>query len=140
MRSNYFINMINQFKTDNWIVALKPEDIQRSGKRIFKEMVRGYIDYEKHGKYYLDPKFLDNLIIAATNELEINSLYYRAVSFYWQYYPQDPLVSSQIAHLEALCFIYSTILAKLQQVKVSMDIGYLADISVQLYSYRNHLI
>lgn len=137
-KPNYITNMMRQFG-DNWIVALKPEDIQRSGKRIFKEMVRGIIDYEQVGQYFLDAKFLDNLIISANNELEVNTLYYRAVSFYQQYYPAEPNIAVQLNHLQVMCYVYSTILSKLQSVKGTLNIGYLADTSALLYSYRNHL-
>ena len=137
-RLNYIQNMIKQFG-ENWIVALKPEDIQRSGKRIFKEMVKNQIDYQKEGNYFLDAKFLDNLIISARNELEINTLYYNAVAFYMQYHPMEPNISVQLTHLQSLCYIYKTILDKLSMVKHTSNIGWLADTSALLYSYRNHL-
>ena len=137
-RSNYINEMVKRFG-DYWIVALKPEDIQRSGKRIFKEMVRGNIDYETEGNYFLDPKFLENLIISCNNELEINTLYYNAVSFYQQYNPGVPNIGPQISHLQIVCYIYSALLNKLNMVKQYQTIGYLADTSALLYSYRNHL-
>lgn len=138
-KANFITNMMKQFG-DNWIVALKPEDIQRSGKRIFKEMVRGNYDYQKIGNYFLDGKFLDNLIIAASNELEINTLYLNAVSFYRDNFPQIPNIGVHVNHLQTICYIYNTILNKLQSVKQTGNIGWLADTSALLYSYRNHLI
>lgn len=137
-RQNYITNMIKQFG-DNWIVALKPDDIQRSAKRIFKEMVKGNFDYEQVGKYFLDGKFLDNLIIAANNELEVNTLYLNAVMFYEQYYPSYPNIKTQEVHLNTLCHIYSTIGNRLQMVKQCGNIGPLVDISAFLFSYRTHL-
>lgn len=137
-RMNYFDNMINRFG-DNWIVALNSDDIQRSGKRICKELVKGQIDFEKQGNYFLDAKFIDNLIISCENELEINALYLNAVSFYQAYYPGTPQIGSAISHLQILCTVYLTILNKLKAVKQSGNIGFLADTSSMLYSYRNHL-
>ena len=137
-KNNYITNMIKQFG-ENWIVALKPEDIQRSGKRIFKEMVKGQYDYEQVGQYFLDGKFLDNLIIAASNELEINTLYFNAVSFYGQNYPQVPNIAVHQNHLNTLCYIYNMIYMRLNTVKETGNIGCLHDISAFLYSYRNHL-
>lgn len=137
-KTNYIQNMIRQYG-ENWIVALRPEDIQRSGKRIFKEMVKNQIDYQSEGNYFLDGKFLDNLIISATNELEINTLYFNAVSFYQQYNPNVPNISVQVTHLQVLCYIYSVIYNKLSTVKSTGNIGYLADTSALLYNYRNHL-
>lgn len=137
-RKNYIQNMIAQYG-ENWIVALKPEDIQRSAKRIFREMIRGQIDYQKEGKYFLDLKFTDNLIIAADNELEINTLYYNSVFIYRQYYPNDPLAGIQLTHLQALCYIYKIIHDKLSCVKQTANIGWLSDVSSVLFNYRNHL-
>jgi hypothetical protein len=136
--NNYIKNMINQYG-ENWIVALKPIDIQRSGKRVFKEMVKGQIDYQELGNYFMDGKFTDNLIIAASNELEINTLLYNALYFYKQYNPQIPNISTQLNHLQILCHIYQTIYNKLNMVKQTSNIGYLYDTSALLYSYRDHL-
>lgn len=137
-KSNYIQNMVNQYG-ETWIVTVRPEDIQRSSKRIFKDMVYGNIDYEKYGKYFLDSKFLDNLIIACKNELETNTIYFNAVSFYKGYYPNIPNIGVHLTHLNTLCFIYSNILSKLNTVKQTNNIGYLADTSAILYSHRNHL-
>ena len=137
-RMNYIQNMEKQFG-ENWIASLRPEDIQRSGKRIFKEMVRGNIDYQQHGKYFLDSKFLDNLIISVRNELEVNTLLFNAVTFYKMYNMDAPNVSVQLTHLQSLCYIYNTILYRLTSVRNTGNIGWLADLSGLLYNHRNHL-
>ena len=134
----YFDTMKDQYG-ENWIVNLRPDDIQRSSGRIFKEMVKGTIDYEKVGMYFLDGKILDNLIIAANNQLEINTLLYNAVTFFQSYYPSYPNIGTQITHLYSLCYIYNTIHEKLKMVKYYENIGYLADISSLLNQYRIHL-
>lgn len=137
-KPNFFTDMIKRFG-DNWIIAMTPETIQRSGKRIFKEMVRGSIDYQTCGKYFLDPKFLDNLTIAAYNELEVNTLLLNAVVYYQKAFPYVPNISVQINHFQCLYKIYKTIYDKLNAVKQSGNIGWLADTSAMLYTYRNHL-
>lgn len=137
-RKNYFEMNIEKYG-ENWIIALKPEQIQNSGKRIVTEMVNGQIDYQKYGLYFLDGKFLDNLIIKCNNELEINTLYYQSVLFYSQVFPNTPNIAIHVNHLQALCYIYNIILSKLKMVKDYQDIGYLADTSAILYNYRNHL-
>lgn len=137
-KNNYITSMIKQYGV-NWIVALRPEDIQRSGKRIVKEMVQGRFNYEEIGQYFLDPKFLDNLINSIAYELEVNSLYCNAVSFYANFYPATPNLSTHIEHLGVLCNIYSLVLNRFNMVKETGNIGYLHDISACLYSYRGHL-
>lgn len=133
----YFKQMEQNFGPD-WVVGVKPEDIQRSVKRIVRDMVKGSINYETEGKYFLNYKILDNFMIALNNELQINVLYQQALEFYAQYY-QHPFVGVQIDHLAKLNNIYNTILQKLNLVKMYSNIGYLADISGLLYADRNHL-
>ena len=72
---NYITQQISKNGTD-WIAALRPEDIQRQAKRIVRDMVRGSIKYEEVGMYFLDMKFLENLIIGIKNELDINIMNY----------------------------------------------------------------
>jgi hypothetical protein len=139
-KANSYIRSMCERFGDDWIVAVKPEDIQRSGKRIVKDMVRGVIDYETYGRYFLDPKFLENLIIAVSNELDINTLYLNAVTFYINNSGvMVPNSGIYITHLQSIYYVYNTILNKLLQVRMEQNIGCLADTTVLLYEYRNHL-
>jgi hypothetical protein len=124
---------------ENWTMAVKPEDIQRSSRRIFKEMIRAQVDYERVGQYFLDAKIMDNLIIAASNELEINTMLFNATTFFQLYNPNYPNLGSEISHLQALCYIYNVILEKLKGVKYYNNIGILADVAALLSTVRNHL-
>lgn len=137
--NNYFTQMIARYG-ENFIVGLTPEQIQTAAKRIVKELVKADYDLESVGQYFLDLKFLDNLIISISNELDTNKLYFDAVSFYKMYYPDYPAIGIQQNHLGILCNIYNTILQKLQTVRSTGNIGWLADTSALLYNYRNHLI
>ena len=134
-----FITQQMQTFGDEWIVSIKPEEIQRQGKRIVKEMIQGKINYEQVGKFFLDSKFLNNLIVSVQNELEVNGLYLNAVSFYKQYYPMTPNISYHENHLVALCTIFNTIYQKLVLVRDTSDIGHLTDISGLLFNYKIHL-
>ena len=135
---SYIDNMIRQFG-DEWIVAVNPENIQRSIKRIVKDMIKSTIDYEVHGKYFLDSKFIENLIIACTNEYEEASLHYNALVFYQNYYPQIPNIGPLINHDQCLMFIYATVINKLNAVRLTDNVGELYDIGATLYQYKNHL-
>lgn len=134
-----YIKQMEQQRGEEWVITLTPDQIQRQAKRIVKDMVLGNIDYTAHGKYFYDAKFMENLIIGLSNELEINTLNYNSCRFFYQYYPTTPNLGSHIAHLEALGTIYVTILQKLNAVKDSGNIGYLADTSGILFNLRNHL-
>jgi hypothetical protein len=135
---SYIDNMVRQFG-ENWLIAVNPDNIQRSIKRIVKDMVNNGIDYGKYGQYFLDSKFLENLIIACTNEFEEASLHYNALVFYQQYFPQIPNIGQLISHDQSLIFIYSTVVEKLKLVKMTNNIGELYDVGAILYQYRNHL-
>ena len=135
---SYIDNMVKQFG-DDWLVTVNPDNIQRSAKRIVRDMVKNSIDYEVHGKYFLDSKFMENLIIACTNELQEASLHYNALVFYQQYYPQIPTIGNLISHDYCLISIYSTVLNKLNLVRMTDNVGELYDLGATLFQYRNHL-
>lgn len=141
-----FISQMLQQYGEEWIVSLRPEDIQRNAKRISKDMTKGNINYEQQGRFFLDRKFIENLIIGLRNELEINSLNYNACVFQQTYqqqiYPNSilhPNMGEHIQHLKAVCTIYQTIIDRLEAVKETGNIGYFADLSGILYAYRQHL-
>ena len=128
-QNNYFTNMISRFNgNENFIIALKPAHIQRSAKeRIFREMIKGQIDYTQFGNYFLDSKFLENLIIAADNELTNNSVISTALQFYDMNFPGDVNIRYNTLKYQNLVIIYQNLLYRLQMVKESGNIGYLTD-------------
>lgn len=139
-RTNY-IEMMEQQRGvgKDWITTVTPEDIQRAGKRIVRDMVKGFIDYEKQGYVFLDSKFLDNLIIVCENEFETNSLYYKALDYYNHACGMQQSIGLHVNHFYSLVYIYSTVVNRLYQVKLNNNIAFLSDLSAILYSYRNHL-
>lgn len=139
-KNSWIDDQINRFGED-FIIRMNPETIQRQAKqRLFRDMVRGNIDYDKHGKYFADSKFLENLIIAAFNELQSNDAVLRALTFYDRYVPGDSIISQCIIRHHALCCIYKSILDRLNAVKYNdYNIGYLTDISMVLRGYRNFI-
>lgn len=134
-----YIKQMEDQRGENWIVTLRPEDIQNSTKRIVKDMVKGAIDYTTQGYIFGDSKFLENLFIGVSNELEINTLYYNACVYYMQSFPGTPNISPAIAHLQKLINIYSIVYSRLDAVRASGNIGYLTDIASLLYNDRHHL-
>ena len=137
-KNNYFKQNIEKYGPE-FVSIVTPDQIQGQSKRIVKELVKGDIELEKYGAYFLDLKLLDNLIIGIKNELDDCSLYYVAVNFYKSYYPSTPNITVRENHLQCLCYIYQTIVNKLEIVKVTQNIGVMSDISALLYNYRNHL-
>ena len=77
MAKNSYIQMMVAQRGTDWITTIRPEEIQNSTKRIVKDMAKGNIEYEKYGSIFLDPKFMENLLIGVSTELESNTFNYR---------------------------------------------------------------
>ena len=77
---SYFDREI-QKNGDNFMIQKTPDQIQRDAERsVFPDMIRGNIDYQKHGSYFQDPQFLNILVQEAerlrdTNYLEADALH-----------------------------------------------------------------
>jgi len=138
---NYFDSMERRYQDAvNFVIYLKPEQIQRSAKeRIFREMVRGNVDYSEHGKYFQDEKFLENVLTAARDELSNNITIRNALVFQDTHMPGIQAVIALRARYEILCYIFNILVGKLEMVKLSDDIGHLVDIPYILSGYRNQL-
>lgn len=139
-QNNFFTQQIQRYKTEEFVTLMKPEDIQTQAKRrLFREMVHGQIDYAQYGKYFLDNKFLSNLIIAANNELTNNTVTLRSLQFYDNNYPGDRDVAFNINKYAHLQFIYSTLSQQLMLLKNTSDIGVLTCISFVLKEHKKYI-
>lgn len=138
---NYFTNMIKRYNGNTEFVSLlKPEQIQRSAKeRIFREMVRGQIDYSLFGIYFENPKFLENLIVAAQNELENYNTIFCALDFYDNTFPGNSNVFYNKGKFIALINIFSVLCDRLYKVKMDGNIGHLTDIQYVLKNYSKYI-
>lgn len=136
--NNYITQMISQYG-ETWVSLVKPEDIQKQARRIAKEMVFNKIDYEKQGIYFLDSKFIDNLIIALQRERDANSLYNDAIGFYRQFYPNIPNIDNFHKEVYSLTWIYNIILYKLELTKSTQNPAHLVDISAYCFNHKNYL-
>jgi hypothetical protein len=79
---NYFDTNIQRDGID-FLDLKRVQEIQKDSKRIFKDMAYGNINYEKHGIYFTDPRFLEQLIIASSIEMEKHLIKYNALSDYY---------------------------------------------------------
>jgi hypothetical protein len=139
-QNNYFTSMNQKYKTSEFVFYLKPEQIQKAAKdRIFKEMIQGRIDYSIFGFYFNDSKFLENLLIAAQDELINNSTLRDALALYNTTYPGVQNAMNLFSRHDALSRIYSVLFDKLTFVKSTGNVGYLADIQYVLAAYKNAL-
>ena len=138
--NNYFTTMISRYNNEDFVPLIKPEQIQRSAKeRIFREMVRGQIDYTVHGKYFQDNKFLENLLVAANDEYNNCVAISNALSFYDIHCPgQIGVVRNNIKYAN-LVSIYYILYNKLYSIKVDGNIGVLTDIPYVLKEYSKFM-
>ena len=134
----YIGNMVAQFGED-WAARVTPDAIQRSTKRIVKEIAKGSIDYEQYGQQFMEPKFIENLIIGITNELEINTMDLAACQFYYAHFPSTPNMGNHIQHLSRVNYAYHVILERINYVKYSGNIGFMVDVPGLLYTDRKHI-
>lgn len=140
VQNNYFTSNIRRYNREDFVCMMKPEQIQRDAKnRIFREMVQGKIDYSIYGKYFLEPKFIDNLIISADNELRNNTTVLNALEMYDMYGPEDPNTGMNRIRYSTLVYIYQTILNRLNLVRMYSNVGYLTDLSVVLVNQRTFI-
>jgi len=139
-QNNYFTSMNMKYKTSDFIYYLKPEQIQKAAKdKIFREMVQGKIDYTIFGLYYNDSKFLENLLIAAQDELINNSTIRDALAFYINTYRGNQYAVNLYNRYDALTHIYEVLFNKLSYVKSTGNVGYLTDIQYVLAQFKNAL-
>ncbi len=138
--SNYFTSSIKHYGTDDFIPLLRPEDIQRSAKeRIFREMVRGKIDYPEFGKHYLDSKFLANLIVACENELTNNDVIAQSLILFDTVNPGHIEIIHNRTKFCYLVEIYRYLLDRLKTLEVTGNVGVLTDIQFRLNSVKQYI-
>lgn len=138
--SNYFTSTIKHYGSEDFVMFMKPEEIQRSAKeRIFREMVRGKIDYTIYGQYFLDNKFLANLIVAASNELTNNQVVAQALELYDLTYPGHIEIIHNRTKYGNLVYIYTVLLDRLKRVELSGNVGELTDIQYVLNTVKQYI-
>jgi hypothetical protein len=140
-KTNYFQDMTNKYQgNEDWVNMITGQEIQKSAvKRIFKEMINGAYDYGKYGHYFLDAKFLDNLMVAATSKLEYYTLLSNAIIMYRDYDANYPNIGFHFTHVQNLRYIYYTLYSVLDNVKDTYNVSALLDITSYLYNYRNDI-
>ena len=138
-RKNYFETNIQRFG-DDFLDCKKVEEIQRDSKFIFRDMVYGNINYEKHGIYFMDPRFLEQLIIVSSIEAKKHDIKFRALAEFDTRYPGDQM-ASQLVYIEnGMRIIMETLYNYLNMVKKdNYNIAYLTQIPAILISYKKIL-
>jgi len=139
--NNYFTSMISKYNgNQDFITYQKPEQIQQSAKtRIFREIVKGQIDFAQYGQYFLNPKFMENVIIAANDCLVEYSTIYQALEFYDYNMPGSMDVLRLKTKYGFLIQIFQVLLNKFGEVKITSNIGILTDIKYILKDHAKYI-
>ena len=139
--NSYFSYIKRKYPGDeNFINKISAMQIQKSAKeRIFREMLRGSIDYAEYGKYFLEPKFLKNLILAAQNELINNGIIKVALEEYNYNHPGNLDVFAMLDKYRNYDRVYNYLYQKLIETETLGNIGPLTSIQYEYYMDRNVL-
>ena len=100
-KMNYFQTNIQRFGED-FLDFKKAEEIQRDCKFIVKDMVQGNIDYEKHGMYFMEPRFLEQLIIKSEIDSQKHNL--KQMALYEFSIKYHNIEATQLAQIKAKMF------------------------------------
>lgn len=140
-RTNYF-EMNIQKKGEDFLDSKSIDEIQRDAKkRIFQDMAFGNIDYEKYGRYFMEPRFLEQLIVTARDEMENHRVKYTALKEFDNAHPGDIRVVTICAVESRLVCAYETIYYYLKTVRDSgYNISCLTDLVAQIYQYRQDIV
>lgn len=137
--NDYFSKSIQQ-KGAGFIECKNALEIQRDAIKVFRDIARGNINFEKYGEYFLQDVFLSNLIIAANSKLISESIKRDGVN----------LLISQMSQTGANCDMqlivlqdlinktqaYQIILNNLTALQQSGDVNWLYTLSAQISSYK----
>lgn len=138
--NNYFSMNIAKYGED-FLDQKSTSDIQRDAKRrIFKDMAFANIDYEKYGAYFMDHRFVEQLLIVAYDEMNNHRAKYMALLEYDRQHPGDQRVTSLCALECRLTTAFEIIHMYLLSVKGNgYDISCLTCLASQLGQFRNDI-
>ena len=139
---NNFFTKQQQKHGDDFMKMMTARDIQNGACQIFREIGRGRIDINKFGQYFLDPQFLECLIVEALANLNAHALNYRALNWYISnnFESQDIQFQTMILdnHKKATQ-AYEIIFNNLSSIKATGDIHYLFTMANCLKNVRNNI-
>lgn len=139
-KSSYF-DMAVQKGGQDFLDTKSPDEIAKDAKRrIFKDMAYGNIDYEKYGRYFMEPQFVGQLISVAEEEVSNHQIKYLALAEYDRNHPGDPRIIGLISVESRLYSAYSIILTHLQYVRdTGYNISILPNMTSAIYQFAPDL-
>jgi len=121
-RQNSYFDQGVQTGGQDFIDHKTVQDLQRDAKkRIFKDLAYGNVSFEKYGCYFMDVRFMEQLIIAADEELRNHNIYCNALSLLDFTYPGEQYVIALKTKEARLVSAYAILQNSLRAVR---DSGY----------------
>lgn len=116
------------------------EIVKDAKRRIFKDMAYGNINYEKYGMYFTEPRFLDQLLIVAEDEMYNHQTMYQALTLLDQQRPGDIRIITLCSKENRLATVYGIIYSHLKYVKdTGYNISVLPNLTSQIYQFAQDL-
>lgn len=134
-----YFDMNIQKSGDGFLLNKSVTEIQKDArKRIFKDMVFGNIDYAKYGSYFMNARFLEQLIIVSEEEMEKHGLLHQGARLLDIMYPGTPKVPQLMIVESKLFTTFYHINYYLKCVRdFGYDISFLPELTMKIYEFRN---
>jgi len=143
--NNFFTKMIQRYGGDDFLSRINARDIQNSAINLFRDIARGKVDMDKHGHYFLDNQFTDNLLIQANSQHTFHSINFTALNWFIMSNPtqisEDSIgVFKGVLEKNRLSYqAYECIIKNLCAVKSTRDLNYLYILTNNLRNFRNNI-
>ena len=139
-KTSYF-DMMVQKEGEDFLDRKTADELVRDAKRrIFKDMAYGNIDYEKHGRYFMEPRFLDQLLCVAEDEANNHQKYWQALVMLDSTCPGDLRTVTLCSKENRLATVYGIIYTHLKCVKdMGYNISVLPNMTSQIYQFAQDL-
>lgn len=137
--NDYFSNSIRH-KGPGFIETKTSQDLQRDAIRVLRDLSRGNIDIEQHGHYFLEPMFLENIILAIDSKLLVETILRDGTTMLYNHQVQmgqpsditSMVLQNQLQKVEA----FQLARTNLYGLKTSGDLSWLYTLAAQLSNYR----
>ena len=136
--NNYFAQNIQRFG-ENFINQKSPRDIQFDSIRLFRDIAKQNIDFNKYGEYFLNDMFMNNIMVGANSKYQLFKTNYDGVLLLSQQQPNDSIIMSVLENNRRCRDAYANIINALNMFRATQNINVLFQLSSILRDYRNNI-
>lgn len=137
-RENYFQQNINRLGP-NFMDSIPLDRMKLDAVKVFRELARGNIDVEVHGKYFLNDKFLEACISTAETKYNFHVISAMGVNELLKKNTQAPNIYAVYDFHNNAANAYYIIMYKLSEFRNIKDTRILSELVLNLAKYRYHI-